>query len=80
MLKVTTQYPIIDNGKVIANGERCLNKCSKKEPFLYQPTEYSNAEGSVVKDSHHRDLMAAVVLGVITGVISNWIFFKYFGK
>ncbi len=45
MLKVITEYPIIDNGKVIDNASRCGEKCSSDAPFIYQKGEYSNASG-----------------------------------
>lgn len=77
MLKVTTQYPIIDNGKVIENGERCLNECSKEEPFLYQPTEYSNADGKEARKVDTSTLGAVLIIGILTGIVSNYIFFKY---
>ncbi len=44
-MKVITEYPIIDNGKVLANKSRCGEKCSSSVPFLYQDGEYSNVGG-----------------------------------
>ena len=44
-MNVITEYPIIENGKVITNGSRCGEKCSSEIPFLYQDGEYANFGG-----------------------------------
>lgn len=44
-MKIFTEYPVIDNGRVLTNASRCGEKCSSDIPFLYQDGEYANVGG-----------------------------------